>query len=460
MRVEASGNAVEPDGNESSTYETPPTNRIFVADAELCDAAGNQVAGREPGGQIHRFYQHDAAGRLGRVMDYGDGHEPPPIVTEHIYGACRRRRASRAGDDGPVTYYVWSGDQVIAEYVDNDPDGAHDLRWTRHNFFLGERVVATRLRAETGVVDSELTYQHPGRAGTRFTTSSESDQDVLVWPYGTAEVVGDSRRVFTSYDRDPRTQLDYAVNRFYDHGTGRFLEPDPLSLLGFDHLDPMSFNAFTFGRDDPVNRIDPLGLVDCPPKMSGGDPRCTLPAEPITGRPPQAPQRRRVSSELDGLLHRPSMGSNGAISDPANVDSNTLSSRMGASVVGPSHLDVDALGLARYEWHHVLPQALGSWFRDRGIDIHNYTLRLIDAFHSLLHNRAGYDWNGQWKHFKDVNPTATVAEILKFAEQLRRDFGLDKVPYERYPGAKHAPDPSRFAGAGGESGGGGSTENY
>jgi RHS repeat-associated protein len=258
--VTAVGHSSVADGNAATTYEDPSTNRILVPDAELCDAAGNQVAGREPGTDVHRWYQHDAAGRLAVVGDY-DG----SLVTTHIYGACHRRRACREGANGPITYYVWSGDQVIAEYVDYDPSGPHDLRWARNYFYFGQRVLASRRRADTGFADSALAYEHPDRVGTRFITSPEGSGDVLVLPYGAAEnPTSLASHAFTTYDRDPRTQLDYAVNRFYDRGTGRFLQPDPLSEDGFDPMDPPSFNAYAYVGDDPANGTDPLGLQECP----------------------------------------------------------------------------------------------------------------------------------------------------------------------------------------------------
>jgi RHS repeat-associated protein len=267
--VTASGQANVADGNALTTYEEPSTNRIFLAHAEVCDAAGNQVAGREPGTDIYRLYQHDAAGRLALVADYGD---PPPIVSAHMYGADHRRRASRAGADGPVTYYVWSGDQVIAEYVDKDPDGQHDVEWTRNYMFLGQRLLANRRRSGTSLIDSVLTFEHPDRIGTRFLTGPEGNQDILVLPYGTAETPGvTASHAFTTYARDIHTQLDYAVNRFYDRGTGRFLEPDPL-ILAYDSMNPLTLNAYAYVVDDPTNLTDPLALDATPSRTHSFDP--------------------------------------------------------------------------------------------------------------------------------------------------------------------------------------------
>jgi RHS repeat-associated protein len=62
---------------------------------------------------------------------------------------------------------------------------------------------------------------------------------------------------FASTYRDSATGLDYAVNRYYASGMGRFLTVDRRS----GHLkSPQSFNRYTYTRNDPINGTDPTGL--------------------------------------------------------------------------------------------------------------------------------------------------------------------------------------------------------
>jgi len=247
------------DGAANTVFDQN-TNRVVSTDYVRYDAAGNQVVYQGAGG-VGGYNQYDAAGRLAVVSD----RLGTPITT-HIYGACNRRRASQRGDNGWLTYYAWSGDVVVAEYTDRQPDVGDKLLWQSNSFFLGSRLLARRYAGDRGYADSRLEYEHPDRTGTRFVTRPQSDRDdsdEVMLPYGTSLVPGGgASHAFTSYDRDPRTRLDYAVNRFYDTGLGRFLQPDPIGPAAYRKMDPQSLNLYAYVGNDPVNHTDPLGLAD------------------------------------------------------------------------------------------------------------------------------------------------------------------------------------------------------
>ena len=74
---------------------------------------------------------------------------------------------------------------------------------------------------------------------------------------------------FTGYFRDAETGNDYAINRYQQPGTGRFLTAGPCYLASSggagDPGEPGSFNRYAYSAGDPVNFYDPRGLlIECP----------------------------------------------------------------------------------------------------------------------------------------------------------------------------------------------------
>jgi RHS repeat-associated protein len=65
---------------------------------------------------------------------------------------------------------------------------------------------------------------------------------------------------FATYTRDGVTGLDYADQRWYAQGQGRFLTSDPYQASG-GPTDPASWNRYAYVQGDPVNYADPSGLA-------------------------------------------------------------------------------------------------------------------------------------------------------------------------------------------------------
>jgi RHS repeat-associated protein len=121
--------------------------------------------------------------------------------------------------------------------------------------YAGSRLVST----ETTV------FHHPDRLGTKLTinqnTLAVDRQSTL--PFGTAlnaESTAFSNQVFTSYDRSASTGLDYAVNRTYSQGQGRFTQVDPIGIAAVAIEDPQSNNLYAYVQNSPADFVDPLGL--------------------------------------------------------------------------------------------------------------------------------------------------------------------------------------------------------
>lgn len=62
---------------------------------------------------------------------------------------------------------------------------------------------------------------------------------------------------FAGYIWEPDVELYYLRNRWYDPSIGRFLSSDPLLPVS---LNPQEWNAYVYAANDPVNRIDSMGL--------------------------------------------------------------------------------------------------------------------------------------------------------------------------------------------------------
>jgi len=232
------------------TYNTA-SNRMTSAYFEY-DAAGNQTRALQADGTTIHRYQYDAAGRLVYVQpDVGSG-----ALASYSYGASNQR--VKVDEGGTTTYYAWDGSSVIAEY--QEPTGQNAMAWDKSYVYMGGRLLATRSRS------SGYQYYHPDRLGTRLVTNA-SDLNVseqVHLPFGTALDAESSgtmtKRRFTSYDRSGITKLDYAVNRHYNAGQGRFTQVDPMEMEAASLSDPQTLNLYAYCGNDPVNRVDPDGL--------------------------------------------------------------------------------------------------------------------------------------------------------------------------------------------------------
>jgi RHS repeat-associated protein len=98
--------------------------------------------------------------------------------------------------------------------------------------------------------------------------SSTGDQ-MTYYPYGEERTsTADGRDKFGTYMRDSVTQ-DYADQRYYAVGMGRFGTPDPGGLSVTIRTNPLSWNQYSYTYGDPVNMVDLTGAATC---LIYGDP--------------------------------------------------------------------------------------------------------------------------------------------------------------------------------------------
>ncbi len=79
-------------------------------------------------------------------------------------------------------------------------------------------------------------------------------------------------RKFTGYERDAATNLDYAQARMYANDWGRFMSPDPIGLKSANKYSPQSLNRYAYVQNNPVNGVDPSGLLTLLVHGTGDEP--------------------------------------------------------------------------------------------------------------------------------------------------------------------------------------------
>lgn len=200
------------------------------------DANGNLIK-RQTGSKITR-YSYDFANRL-TTASLPDGNS-----VHYFYGPFGNRVKTEHAS-GKVTHYIYDGlnlyaalDEqmnVLARYhayaLDNiasvERAGQHHFYHTDH---LGSVQMVSNMR---GTITQKYTYHAFGS----IKSSSGQVQNQLL---------------FTSRPYDEETGLYDFRNRTYDPKLGRFLQRDPIPDI----------NPYVYVHNNPVNRLDPLGLSD------------------------------------------------------------------------------------------------------------------------------------------------------------------------------------------------------
>jgi RHS repeat-associated protein len=158
-------------------------------------------------------------------------------------------RVAKSVSGGTTTVSIFSGSSVLAEY-DN---GAAPSAPSREYVYGGLGLLAMFSGGTT-------TYYHQDHLGVRLTTDASGNllSQQGTFPFGESwyQQGAGNKTVFTSYDRDSESGLDYAMARYYNSTTGTFCSADPLDGSPGD---PQSWNRYPYGRNDPINVTDPSG---------------------------------------------------------------------------------------------------------------------------------------------------------------------------------------------------------
>lgn len=253
------------------------------------DAAGNLITDTYSASAVLRSY--DAENRMrsetqanGIVAEYtydGDGHRVRRKVdsteTWQVYGlagellaeyspSClwnRARTVCTIVAKFTNEYGYRNGQLLITTSLEN----SFQPRWLVSDQLGTPRMIFDQTGSLAGVSRHDyLPFGEEIFAGTGGRTTAQG--------YGVEDSV---RQKFTQYERDNETGLDFAQARHYSSSQGRFTRPDPYNIffemkagrdageqaqmLRWYASEPQNWNRYTYCLNDPVNLIDPSGLV-------------------------------------------------------------------------------------------------------------------------------------------------------------------------------------------------------
>jgi RHS repeat-associated protein len=248
--------------NENTTYEYNDVNQMLLATdpnrAMAYDADGNLVRGYTPQGyEFNATY--DALNRL-KTLEYTDS-IGNAYRTEYGYnGFGVLARVKKYLHDQYVhdfilseTRYVLDGYLPVQER-DMDNNVVREYTWGPS---LGGGIGGLLGLTQGG---QHYSYLYNGRGDV--TALVDSSQNVVATytydPFGnllskTGTVDQPFRYSTKLYDE--KTGLSYFGYRFYSPALGRWLNRDPLGEAG-------GINLYSYVRNNPLNRVDPYGMVD------------------------------------------------------------------------------------------------------------------------------------------------------------------------------------------------------
>jgi len=241
-------------GNRTGMWDaTSGGNQIqSIALQQSGGAPTNRITSVTSGSTVN--YSYDAAGNVTNdgVHSYGYDSENRIVSVDggstasYAYDNENRRHKKTIG--ATVTHYVWGSSQVIAEH--NGSTGAVLIDYV----YSGSRMIAK-------VASGTTQYFLSDRLSVRLSLDSSGNisgrQGHLPFGEDFGESGTQEKHHFTSYETDPETSSDYAINRQYIQNVGRFMRVDPKAGSASS---PVSLNRYSYVINDPINASDPFGL--------------------------------------------------------------------------------------------------------------------------------------------------------------------------------------------------------
>jgi len=240
---DAAGNRLSAAAAPTWIYNANNELQAFGAVRLTYDADGN-VIGREDGAGRTR-YHYNAAGRLARVTD-----EAGREIAAYGYDPFGRRVWKAV--DGKKTWFHYAEEGLAGEY-DAKGRALRTYGWSPQGQW-GTDPIWMQEKGRTW-------FYHTDHLGTPVTMSDPTGR--VVWTanwkaFGQASVspaskVANPLRLAGQY-ADAETGLHDNYHRTYDPATGRYWQTDPMGLAG-------AFGGYAYVQSNPINFIDPMGLL-------------------------------------------------------------------------------------------------------------------------------------------------------------------------------------------------------
>jgi RHS repeat-associated protein len=227
------------------------------------DANGNLTKRVEIVSGKVREFSFDHRNRLVQITDRPSAVGAATQVVKYTYDLQNRRIASNVdttpadANDGKVTYYVYAGEDVIAELTDPDGSGSASPAISMRYLYGPSVDQVLAQESASGEVQWMLT-DHLGTVRDLVNNGGHVANHIKYDSYG--NVVSESnpavktRYKYTGREFDSETGVQYNRARYYDAETGRFLSEDPIGFAGGDA------NLYRYVSNIPIDSTDPNGL--------------------------------------------------------------------------------------------------------------------------------------------------------------------------------------------------------